>query len=1017
MKMKRFFTALAFCITSLLVQAQPGSSWSAVGPIDFPVNVSGQINGIGRCTQLKFDPTNPLRMFCTSASGGLWMSNDTGFTWTNLNTDFFPNMQCGSICVDHTNNNTLYLGSGDPNYYWGGFGVWKSTNGGTNWALSNTGMGNRLVVELLMDPTNNQVLVAATDAGIYRSTNAGANWSLVKTGGDFKAMVPKPFSHDTIYAVTSSEVWRSLNFGATWSQITNGVYVPGGNGQGMRLAVSNANPNVVYIGEIADEGTILVSTNGGTSFSTAYHNPAQSLVGYDATTPGQGDYNFHMTCDPTDASTVYTAAHVVWKSTDAGVTWTQLTNWWADCHTDMHGIRFHPQFTNMLFDVNDGGIFLSRDGGTTWTSRCDGIGATEIYHSAQSKLQRDIISIGTQDNGELYAQGGGWYTNRGGDWGSKCLFSYNSANTVYYFQNGNRRPVAGSETSYNLPFTASDNQCMDFNRKIPNAGFAALTDIFMTQNLSSGNPTWNQIGSINQNIVALHSSFADSSVLYAFDDNNILYRCDNVFASTPTLTPLGAPGNTFTEAHIATINNNINVVYVSCGDKVYRSTNKGQSFTNISTGITAGVNILGMYHDEYSVNEDVYVCTAKSVYYRNASMSGWADISYNLPTIADITEFMFFNPGNASSVLRVSYYGRGVWELPINVSQPPSPAFTANQFVVCPNSNVTFTDLSVGNPTSWQWSFPGGTPATSTQQNPVINYASPGVYAVTLTVTNGNGSNSVTQTAYITVSSASTLPITEGFPAFLPTGWTQYDAAQDGTIWQQSTGVGGYSNSSQCAYFDNYNYDAAGNRDEMRTKTFNTVGVTHPVITFDIAYARFDATYSDSMAVLLSANCGQSFSAVYLKGDVTLATAPDNSGFFTPAASQWRTDTVDLLAYAGQPELMISFQNRGHYGNALYIDNINLYDKSSVGIAAANVSAFLTVYPNPATQQVFVAWHPQSGAAASLAVINSLGHVVYNASVEDKEVKQIALDHLAPGIYFVKAVSGKQVFTRKLIVE
>lgn len=585
--MRKFNFLFFLGLLAQIVFAQPGSTWSVVGPVNFPVNVSGQINGLGRCTQIKFDPINPTRMYCTSASGGLWVSNDTGLVWTNVGTDLFPYMQCASICIDHSNNNTLYLGSGDPNYYGGGYGVWKSTNAGATWALSNTGMGNKLVVEILMDPSNTQNLLAATDAGIYKSSNAGASWSVVKNGGDFKAMLFKPYSKDTVYAVTSSELWRSLDFGNTWAQITNGVYVPGGNGQGMRLAVSNASPNVVYIGEIADEGTILRSSDGGTTFTTVYHNPSQSLVGYDAVTPGQGDYNFHMTCDPQNANVVYTAAHVVWKSTDGGVTWTQMGNWWDKCHTDMHGIRIHPQFNSMLFDVNDGGIFLSRDGGSNWESRCDGIGATEIYHAAQSKLQRDIISIGTQDNGELYAQSGGWYTNRGGDWGSKCLFSYNNANTVYYYQNGNRRPVNGSEVSYNLPFTASDNQCLEFNRKIPAVGFAALTNIYKCMNLLAGSPTWVQVGSINQNIVALHSSFADSSVIYAFGDNNTLYRCDNVFASSPTFTSYPSPGNTNVEAHITSVNNNANVVYVTCGDKVYRSSNKGQSFTNISTGITA----------------------------------------------------------------------------------------------------------------------------------------------------------------------------------------------------------------------------------------------------------------------------------------------------------------------------------------------------------------------------------------------------------------------------------------------
>src|SRR5438874_1194237 len=91
---------ILFFLASFASFAQPGTTWSATGPNNFPVNVSGQINGLGRCTQIKFDPVNATRMYCTSASGGLWVSNDTGSTWQNVGTDFFPYMQCASICID-----------------------------------------------------------------------------------------------------------------------------------------------------------------------------------------------------------------------------------------------------------------------------------------------------------------------------------------------------------------------------------------------------------------------------------------------------------------------------------------------------------------------------------------------------------------------------------------------------------------------------------------------------------------------------------------------------------------------------------------------------------------------------------------------------------------------------------------------------------------------------------------------------------------------------------------------------
>lgn len=1011
---------LTFCVCHFAT-AQPATSWSASGPINFPINASGQINGIGRCTQVKFDPITTNRLYVTSATGGLWRSNDTGATWQNVGTDYFPKMECASICIDHTNNNILYLGSGDPNYYSSGFGVWKSTNGGTNWALSNTGMGNRLVVELIMDPINNQNILAATENGIYKSTNAGANWSVVKTGGTFKAMVLKPNSADTVYAVTDSQLWRSLNFGATWTQITAGVFVPSSNGQGMRLAVSKASPNVVYLSMIANEGLTLKSTNFGTTFTTVYNNAAQSLVGYDATTPGQGDYNFGMTCDQNNANVLYIAAHCVWKSTNGGVAWTKLTNWYDNCHTDMHGIRQHPVYTNLLFNVNDGGVFVSRNGGVTWHDRSDGIEATEIYHAAQSNLQRNTVSIGTQDNGELFLNSSTWFTNRGGDWGSKMLFSYNSANTVYYYENGNRRPVNGSETSYNLPFTASNNINLAFNKKIPNTGFCALQNIYRSNSLTATTPTWTQIGTTTNTVVALHSSWADSSVIYAFTGNNVLYRCDNVFAASPTFTTFGAPGATGIAACITSIATNSNVVIVSCGNTIYRSTNKGQTFTNYNTGITGGLNIIAIYHDEFSNDESVYACTAKKVYYRNSSLASWQNITYNLPTIADMNDFMFFNSGTAASTLRVGYYGRGVWELPINTSMPPAPSFTVNKQIICPNTTVNFSDLTYGNPIAWQWTFTGGSPATSTLTNPSVTYSVPGIYAVSLSVTNINGTSVLTQTAYINVTSSLILPVTQSFAGvFPPNNWKLFDDTQDQVVWQKSNTVGGFSASSESAFFDNYNFAVLGKRDAFTTQNYNLIGVTNPKLYFDVAYARYDNVNFDSLAVGISTNCGQSYNIVYTKGSTTLATAPDNTGFFTPNATQWRTDTVFLNAYVGQPEVMITFQNRGNYGNVLYVDNINLNASlitTEIKTASAEISMF-DVYPNPANEKITIAFNSQLENVRTIIIRDALGRVVFENNRPSSLTSQtIDVSAFTKGMYFVSVEGNKKTFTKKVIIQ
>ena len=1021
--MKTIYTILAYLSIYSILMAQPGTTWQATGPNLFPINVSGQINGIGRVTEIKFHPTNPNKMYAVSASGGLWISNDTATTWVKTGTDKLPGFACASICIDYLNDNILYLGSGDPNYYGTDMGIWKSTDGGLNWLQSTTGMGNRLAVEILMDPTNTNVLVAATDAGIYRSTNAGANWTLVKTGGDFKDMQMMPGSNSILYAVTSSQFWRSTDFGNTWTQTTNGVTIPGGgSGNGMRLAVSLSNPNIVYVGMITGEGTILKSTDGGLSFTTVYYNPAQSLVGYDATGGGQGDYNFSMTADPTNANNVFVVAHVVWRSTDGGVNWTQLTDWYDQLHTDMHGIKFHPTYSNKVFNNNDGGVWLSQDLGDNWVPKSDGLGATEIYHASQSPIKRDMISIGTQDNGELFYSANDWKTNRGGDWGSRSSFDYLTNNVVYYYENGNRRPVNGSETSYNLPFTATNNMVLDFTKKINTLAFVGEQNIWRSTNINNGTPTWTQLSTFNQTVKAIHSSVADSTILYAITSNNRIYRSDNALAVTPTFTNYATPAASNLVASIASIKTNSNVVYVSCGNKVYRSANKGSTWANVSSNLPT-LNIIKIYHDEFSLNEAMYVCNAKGVYYKDASMTNWTNITYNLPSIADIQDFMIFNTGTSASILRVAYYGRGVWELPLNTSFAPAPDFMANTTTICEGQSITFTDLSAGNPTSWNWSFPGGTPASSNLQTPpIVTYTASGFYNVSLTASNGNGPGTSTKTAYINVTMPLGIPFSEGFPTTAtPVNWSNYDAGNDGTVWLHSTSAGGFGASTQSVYFDNYNNDVNRKRDELHTPEYDLSASSHPMLTFDRAYARYDNVNKDTLAVLVSTDCGITFTELYSKGSTVLATAPDFTGsIFIPTASQWKKDTIDLLAYAGMGNVMIAFQNRGFYGQALYLDNINLYNSLITSSPETTIQQNMNVYPNPNNGNFTLEFIGQENVRGQLEIINVIGQNVYTEKISlnsNRFKKEITLNGLPKGVYSLNFVSDKKSMSNKIVIQ
>jgi hypothetical protein len=135
-------------------------------------------------------------------------------------------------------------------------------------------------------------------------------------------------------------------------------------------------------------------------------------------------------------------------------------------------------------------------------------------------------------------------------------------------------------------------------------------------------------------------------------------------------------------------------------------------------------------------------------------------------------------------------------------------------------------------------------------------------------------------------------------------------------------------------WFDNFNVNDIGNSDEMRTPKLNFTGLSSAQLTFSVAYAAYSATYVDGLEVGISTDCGTTWNTVYSKGGATVAagnlpTANAQTTIFLPTATQWRTETVDLTTYIGQNGVILAFRNIAGYGNALYVDNINI-----TGVAA-----------------------------------------------------------------------------------
>jgi PKD repeat protein len=281
----------------------------------------------------------------------------------------------------------------------------------------------------------------------------------------------------------------------------------------------------------------------------------------------------------------------------------------------------------------------------------------------------------------------------------------------------------------------------------------------------------------------------------------------------------------------------------------------------------------------------------------------------------------------------------------------PKPVLNSGlpQFV-CEGGTVNFSVLTTNAAaTSWNWSFPGGSPSSSTSNNPAITYASTGTYNVSVTTSNTSGSNSTTANSYVVVlpqtaqKAASTFSESFETTSFPNTEWiVDYPSATYGWKKLNTTGATG----TNCLRINAAN-TFAGMTHEFVTPTFDFTGMTAPKMNFKIAFAQKTTSDADNLRIYASVDCGKTWTLRYSKSGTSLSTVVGvvSTAAFTPNASQWRDESVNLSAYAGQTNVRFKFQYIYKGGNNFYLDDINFGTPTSVEDLSRDIS--LSVFPNP----------------------------------------------------------------------
>lgn len=359
-----------------------------------------------------------------------------------------------------------------------------------------------------------------------------------------------------------------------------------------------------------------------------------------------------------------------------------------------------------------------------------------------------------------------------------------------------------------------------------------------------------------------------------------------------------------------------------------------------------------------------------------------------------------------------------------------TPVITINNTGTNPITSMTvvpYIDGNAGAPINWTGNIPVGQNGTVTLGG-ITSPTAAGAHTFSYNITSlgaakYNIAGNASSVSFMVAGAPSANPVSEGFTlgVFPPAGWVSINPNQGGT-WTRNTQTGGYFQSTQCMKYDFLNNKIVGDVDEMVLPMMDLAGADVPQMTFDYAYAQKSTGGSDQLDVMVSTNCGSTWSTVWSQSGSGLATAPAVDFAYLPDPNdftQWQTAVINLTAY-NNSSVLVKFVTTAGLGNNLYVDNVNLRQSNPAGIAKATVNGFnLNVFPNPATNMASINVTAPVSVKATVTVLNTLGQVVYSSPTDLAAGNNaIALDvkELSAGVYNVVVSTEKTTVTRKLTV-
>ena len=464
--------------------------WKHIGPLQMS----------GRITDIAKPLDRPATFYVSTASGGVWKTENEGTTWTAIFEDA-PTASTGTVSVDPTNSDTIWVGLGESNIFrstMAGLGVYKSTDGGKTW--QHKGLANcQHIARILVHPKDSNTIYVAgcgneyttnKERGVFKSTNGGDEWEQVLFEDEMTGaidLIMDPANPDTLFASMwhrirrpwsdplpgpGGGIYRTTNGGRKWTRLEKGLPAREISGR-TGLAVSPSEPNRIYAlidsheaagqateGQVDSYGRlrselkrgaeVYRSDDRGDSWYKASGNdgPIRNLFSTYGWVFGQ------IRVDPSNADVVYCLGVPFLKSIDGGKTFKSIG--YRGLHGDHHALWIDPNNSNYLINGNDGGVNISYDGGVTWKND-EKLPVVQFYNVAvdwarpfnvYGSIQDNMSWRGPSDHDPNRSDPNQWTITSGGE-ASFHAIDPNDSDTLYsesFYGSIMRTNLATSET-------------------------------------------------------------------------------------------------------------------------------------------------------------------------------------------------------------------------------------------------------------------------------------------------------------------------------------------------------------------------------------------------------------------------------------------------------------------------------------------------------------------------------------------------------------------------------------------